>query len=154
MVVFCPKCGKNNKIETLFCRGCGYELPEFTKNLKKSEEVKSRIKNVNTTNSVITSTASLICTLIAVYYAFNNISDSKSFIFSLVIISLVFLVSTFLSLQSNYYLKKAKLTDEDYINFTQSKNTEFLKEADFTDFISTSVTENTTKKLKEKIINK
>lgn len=99
--------------------------------------------------------SSLLCSIFALYLMLGNVVNNKFIPIAFLALGISLIGSSLLSMQSNVHLKQIKATDKkekiDHNNIVSNTN-ELLPEADFSNNTPSSVVENTTKKLKEKVI--
>ena len=157
--MFCPKCGSENQKINSYCRNCGFYLPDFEKAVKKVISPEHHLK-INSTLTFLSGLLSLILAVL-LHILFTG-KDSTPIIIYLVI---GFLTANFFwqaqTFWRNILLKKHLQGQRNRAGNMQNKveslddniysTDKLLNEADFTDFISTSVVEETTEKLKYKI---
>lgn len=152
--MFCPNCGKENQNPNTYCRQCGAFLPDFDK-IKKKEISPETHLLANTVLNIMSGVVSI--TLAILLYAFYLGKRDTS---PIIYITVGFLTAMFFwqaqvfwrNLQLKKQFPKRKNVDEDSGNQIESAKTkELLNEADFLDAVPASVTEYTTKNLKEKV---
>ena len=154
--MFCPKCGKADQTENTFCRQCGNFLPDFDK-LKRREIPPEEHLKANSVLNIMTAIASL--TLAILLYVFFLGKENTPVI---IYITAGFLTAMF-AWQVQVFVRNLKLKKQiispkraedkespKEIDTFQTK--ELLNEADFKDIVPISITENTTRQLKEKTI--
>jgi hypothetical protein len=153
--MFCPKCGNDNPKKTIFCRNCGYELPELKETVENKDYL-NKIKKLLNTNFLIIAALSLFCSFFAIYLGnYEDFKNKYEFVrIILLIVSIILIGSTFLEVFSKFYLKKLTLENKpgEQKTLEATQNYESLPEADYSHRVPASVVENTTRKLKEKII--
>ena len=158
--MFCPSCGEADQKKETYCRKCGKYLAEFGI-VKKSERPIEENFNVNAFLTAMTGITSLVLAII-LYVMFLGRDDTPVIIYlvaGFLTAMFAWQVQTFLrTLQLKKQFKKARNTnneqdtDPDESSTLESKPTnELLPEADLKDLVPASVTENTTKNLKEKV---
>jgi hypothetical protein len=164
--MFCPNCGKAEQKENSYCRKCGEflsgsskkTLPAFGGNTPE-EQIRA-----NLFLNLLSAIVSLILA-VSLYWTFGWKNDDVQPIIYIVAAFLVAMCgwqfSTFiigLKLRKNFNRRKGEIEKDGFSETTKnlsSANTkELLNEADLTDVVPTSVTENTTKHLSEKINRK
>jgi hypothetical protein len=158
--MYCPRCGKADQKENTYCRQCGNFLPDFEKIKKREISPEDHIK-ANTVLTLLTGVVSL--TLAIILYAMFLGKENTPVIIYVVagFLTAMFAwqVQTFWrTLLLKKHLKKSKNFENnedknDSANpILESKPTnELLPEPSFEDVVPISVTENTTKYLKEKV---
>ena len=150
--MFCPNCGKPDQIEETYCRSCGKFLPDFDK-LKKRETTPEQHLKINSVLSIMTAVVSL--TLAILLYV-NYLGEKNTPV--LIYITAGFLTAMF-AWQVQVFIRSLKLKKQIVSpNFNNPGKTdlhraeqELLKKADFSDIVPPSVSEFTTKNLKEKV---
>jgi hypothetical protein len=159
--MFCPNCGKADQTENTYCRSCGEFLPDLSKKSKiafggntPEEQI-----NANLFLNLLSAIVSLILG-IALYWTIWDKGDASPIIYIVAAFLLAmsgWQFSTFavgLKLKKTFRKRKSNTEKEESSNektFAAAKTKELLNEADFSDVVSVSVTENTTKHLAEKI---
>ncbi|MDQ3088293.1 MAG: hypothetical protein M3Q78_06800 [Acidobacteriota bacterium] len=159
--MFCSNCGKADQEKNTYCRSCGEFLTDLSKKNKfvfggntPEEQI-----NANLFLNFLSGMVSLILATL-LYATFGLRSETSPIIyivaafllamcgwqFSTFVVGLK-LKKTFRKRKSN--AEQAELSDEK--TFAAANTKELLNEADFSDVVPTSVTENTTKHLAEKI---
>lgn len=153
--MFCPNCGKADQSVNSYCRQCGKFLPDFD-NLKKRETSPEEHFKVNTVLNIMSGFVSL--TLAILLYAFFL---GKQDVPPVIYITAGFLTAMF-AWQVQIFVRNLKLKkqllnknktiveagEEKVLNNAETKK--LLNEPDFDDYVPASVTEYTTKNLKEK----
>lgn len=156
--MFCPNCGNADQQTNNYCRNCGTFLPDFDK-IKRQNTPETHLL-ANTVLNVMTAVGSLALaiTLFAMFLG----KDGTPFI---IYLTAGFLTAVFfwqaqmfirLQLLKKQLPKRISGTKEETGKTPQIesvKTTELLGEADFDDYISSSVIEHTTKNL-GKTLNK
>ncbi len=154
--MFCPNCGKSDQQENTFCRQCGNYLPDFDK-LKKREISPETHFKANTVLNIMSGVVSITLAIL-LYGFFLGKSDTPVIIY----ITAGFLTAMFFwqvqVFWRNLLLKKQfpkrrefSVEPENKELSNNAKTKELLNEADFSDVVPATVTENTTKNLKVKI---
>lgn len=158
--MFCPKCGKaDQKIDT-YCRQCGTFLPDFDKIQQKESPPELHLK-ANTILSFMTGIVSLTLAII-LYSIFWGREDTPVIIYvvaGFLIAMFAWQVQTFWrNLLLKKHFDKRKTLDVETEEMENNSPTlqsmptnELLSEADFSNVIPTSITEDETKDLKEKV---
>lgn len=162
--MFCPNCGKADQTENSYCRSCGEFLPNLTKSKLPSFGGDTPEEQIRT-NLFLNLLSAFVSLALAVslYVSFLG-KDAPP---------LIYLTSAFLlamsgwqfstciinlKLRKNFKRRREIETPENesvrQTQFESAKTQELLNEADFTDVIPATVTENTTKHLHEKINRK
>jgi uncharacterized integral membrane protein len=152
--MFCPNCGKSDqKIET-YCRNCGMFLPDFSKVKPREISPETHLK-ANLVLNVMTAVASLTLAIL-LYSFFLGKADTPVIIY----ITAGFLTAMF-AWQAQVFVRNLKLrkhfknrkgtaskseTEAPELNAQPTRD--FLPEADFENYVPTSVVEKTTTKLK------
>lgn len=157
--MFCPKCGKAEQKAETFCRQCGEFLPNFDRKAKKKVTPEEHLK-VNAVLSFMTGIVSLALA-ISLYVVFLGKENTHPIIY----ITAGFLTAIFAwqvqtfwrSLLLKKHFKRRELSERTNIateadpteQFEAAKTRELLNEADFSNAVPATVTENTTRQLHE-----
>ena len=163
--MYCPNCGKADQEENTYCRQCGEFLPVFAKKKKSLSfggDTPEEQINANLFLNFLSGMVSLILAILL--YATFGVKGGTSPIIYIVAAFLLAMCgwqfSTFrvgLKLKKTFSKRKTGADTEEYSaekSFNSSNNKELLKEADFSDIVPVSVTENTTRHLTENVKNK
>ncbi len=152
--MFCPNCGKSDQEINTYCRQCGKFLPDFDK-LKKRETSPEEHLKVNTVLNVMSAVVSI--TLAILLYSFFLGQENTP---PVIYITAGFLTAMFfwqaqifwrnILLKRQIPKRNINSASENEKLSEKSKTENLLSEADLSDFIPASVTEYTTKNLKEK----
>jgi hypothetical protein len=154
--MFCPKCGKSDQSPETYCRQCGNYLNDFDKPAKKTTTPEQHL-TANTVLSLMTAITSLTLA-IALYSIFLGKPDTPMIIYItagfLTAMTAWQIQTVWRSILLRKHFKKQK---PDTINqLSGSNETQYvppmptnvlLNEADLTNIVPNSVTENTTKNL-------
>jgi len=155
--MFCPKCGNSDQQPETYCRQCGNYLYDYDKNANRKHTPEEHLK-VNATLNFLTALTSL--TLAILLYSFYLGKDDTPFIIYLTagFLTCIFAwqVQTFWrSLLLRKHFKKQKrpteFSEENKAapqNFESKPTNQLLSEADYDNFVPTSVVEKTTRKLR------
>ncbi len=148
--MFCPNCGKSDQIEDTYCRGCGEYLSDLNKNaLMRFGGITPR-ENAKVI-SFMSFFAAIISLLGGLWMYFTDFSVPIILYLgaALLICNAVWHISNFYAISklSKRINPVEKESSEQLKNKTDSSNQ--LPEADFSNNIPVSVTEHTTKNLKE-----
>ncbi|MEO6589476.1 MAG: hypothetical protein ABIP06_09245 [Pyrinomonadaceae bacterium] len=153
--MFCPNCGKSDQETNSYCRQCGKFLPDFDK-LKKREISPEEHLKVNTVLNVMSAVVSITLAIL-LYYFFLGKHDTPPIIY----ITAGFLTAMFFwqaqIFWRNILLKRQipkrndNTENENTLLVEKTKTKDLLNEADLSDVVPASVTEYTTKNLKEKV---
>ena len=158
--MFCPKCGESDQKEQTYCRRCGSFLAEFGK-IKRSERPVDENFNATIVLSILTGVSSLVLAII-LYATFLGGEKTPTIIY----IVAGFLTAMFAwqvqsllrTLQLKKQYKRQSRTNGQEADTSsnapvlESKPTnELLPEADHDDVVPASVTENTTRSLREEV---
>lgn len=156
--MYCPNCGKADQQENTYCRQCG----EFLSNKNngfggKSPEDMIRTNLVLNLLSAIVSLS--LALLLYLSFAFRPETEPLIYIVAAFLLAMcAWQFSTFivgLKLRGTFKKRRRELEEEkEQIQFKEAKTQEFLPEADFENIVPSSVTENTTKHLGEKVKRK
>jgi len=153
--MFCPNCGKADQTVNSYCRQCGNFLPDFD-NLKKRETSPEEHFKVNLVLNIMSGVVSITLAIL-LYSFFLGKQNAPPIIY----ITAGFLTAMF-AWQVQIFIRNLKLKDqllkknksvvetseEKILNGAETKR--LLNEPDYNDYIPASVTEYTTKNLKEK----
>lgn len=158
--MFCPKCGEADQKEETYCRKCGSYLAEFGR-IKKSERPVHENFSSNLVLSFLTGITSIVLAII-LYAMYLGKEDTPVMIYIVAgFLTAIFAwqVQTFLrTLQLKKQFKRQSEANTNRAeNLTEPRQVEskptneLLPEADSSNFVPASVTENTTKNLKVKV---
>ncbi len=154
--MFCPKCGKSEQTPETYCRQCGIYLTDYTKPFKKKIQPEEHLQ-VNTVLSLMSAVVSLTLAILLHIYFWGK-GDTPIIIY----ITAGFMMAMFFwqaqtfwrTLLLKKHFKKRNINEK---SSTEEKNeprvfvakptNELLNEADLSNIVPTSVTENTTKSL-------
>jgi hypothetical protein len=162
--MFCPNCGTADQIKNSYCRSCGEFLPDLNKSKMVSfggetpeEQIRTNL-NLNLLSALVS-----LALAISLYASFYG-KDAPSLIYLVVGFLLAMSCWQFstcfisLKLRKNFSKRREASIAENqtgrHTQFESAKTKELLNEADFTDIVPATVTENTTKHLSEKINRK
>lgn len=160
--MFCPNCGKSDQQENTYCRQCGVFLPDFTKQGKRRVSPEEHIKS-NIILDSMTIFASLTLSILLLIHFLGKDNTSP-----LIYITVGFLVTISawqsqtlwrsFQLKKHFRERRPETNDEQKPHsqnaFHPAPSKQSLNEANFADVVSPSITENTTKKLKENVVRK
>jgi hypothetical protein len=154
--MFCPKCGKSDQSPETYCRQCGNYLHDYDKPAKKTTTPEQHL-TANTVLSLMTAITSLTLAIL-LYSIFLGKPDTPIIIYitaGFLTAMTAWQIQTFWrSLLLRKHFKKQKpesanqlsgSNESQYIPAMPTK--ELLNEADLTNIVPSSVTENTTKNL-------
>lgn len=158
--MFCPKCGKADQEENTYCRQCGTFLPDFD-DVKKNEITPEVHLKANTYISLMTGIVSLSFSIV-LFSMFLGREETPKIIY--VVAGFLFAMFAWqaqifwrtwelkkeFNKRKGYQNESSPNKDKSVFNKTNETN-ELLPEADLSNIVPASVTENTTTKLKEKI---
>ena len=164
--MYCPNCGTGEQKENSYCRSCGEFLPDISKRSKLAfggNTPEEQIKT-NLFLNLLSAIVSLVLSIL-LYWTIWQRGDTLpiNFIVAAFLLAMsVWQFSTFivgLKLKKNFDKRKAssedkERTEEKVKAFETAQTKELLNEANFDNAVPTSVTENTTKHLSEKINRK
>lgn len=156
--MYCPNCGKADQTENTYCRQCGEFLPDFSKKNKSPFGGNTPEEQINTNLSLnfLSGMVSLIlATLLYANFAFRSGTSPIIYIVGAFLLAMCgWQFSTFaigLKLKKNFSKrrldKEMKIQERTQTQFESAKPKELLNEADFSDVVPISVTENTTRQL-------
>ena len=153
--MFCPNCGKADQNVNSYCRQCGKFLPDF-ENPKKRETSPEEHFKVNFVLNIMSGVVSI--TLAILLYSFFLGRENTP---PVIYITAGFLTAMF-AWQVQIFIRNLKLKKhipkqnknvaeiDDQKTFERAKTKELLNEPDFDNYVPASVSEYTTKNLKEK----
>jgi uncharacterized membrane protein YvbJ len=143
--MFCPNCGKADQEENSFCRQCGTFLPDFDKVKKRKISPETHFK-ANIVLNIMSGVVSLtLAILLYIFFLGREATHPIIYITGGFLIAMFFWqVQVF---WRNMQLKKQFPKRAQEIEKTK----ELLNEADLEDVVPASVTEFTTKNLKENV---
>jgi hypothetical protein len=154
--MYCPNCGKSDQKENTYCRQCGEFLPDFEAKQKLPKTPAEQFQ-LSLVFNCLSALAAFSMAIVLYIFHFGN-PDTHFTIYMAASLFTVIgawqTVSFFNNLKlKRRFVRKEKETGEDLfeekiIKYTETK--ELLPEADFENIIPTSVTESTTRKLKNK----
>lgn len=154
MNMYCPNCGNADQQVNTYCRKCGNYLPDFDK-IKQRETPPEVHLKANSILNIMTAVASI--TLAILLYVFFLGEENTPVI---IYITAGFLTAIFawqvqvfwrsLILKKQIILPKRAEDEENAKELESVPTKELLNEADFSDVIPATVTEYTTKNIKEK----
>ncbi len=164
--MFCPNCGKSEQVLNTYCRQCGAFLPDYgdkKRNFTFGGDTPEEQIRVNLILNFLSGTVSLVLAIL-LYVTFWGKPETSQVIYLVAAFLLAMCgwqFSTFrvgLKLRKTFERRKTgeieNAAQVDKNVFQPAKTQEFLHEADFSNTVPTSVTENTTKTLPEKIKNR
>ena len=158
--MFCPKCGTAEQLENTYCRQCGNFLPDFDKLKKRESSAEDHLK-ANSFLSLLTAVVSLSLS-VTLYVMFFNRNDTP-FVIYLVAGFLTAIcawqVQTFwrtLLLKKHFRKQKYEADHRaepiHHVPVIEGKTTrELLNEADHSQTVPASVTDETTRRLRQKV---
>lgn len=153
--MFCPNCGKADQNVNSYCRQCGKFLPDFD-NLKKLETTPEEHFKVNFVLNIMSGVVSITLAIL-LYSFFLGKQDTPPIIY----ITAGFLTAMF-AWQVQIFIRNLKLKKHipkqnknvvevgNQKTFDSAQTRELLNEPDFDNYVPASVSEYTTKNLKEK----
>lgn len=155
--MFCPNCGKQNQTPNTYCRQCGIFLPDFDKIKKREISPETHIQ----ANTVLNVMSGIVSILLAFWLYVFILGDKNPPPF-VIYITAGFLTAVFfwqaqvfwrnLQLKKQFpKLQKIEENSEKQDLIEPAKTKRFLDEADISAAFPASVTEYSTKNLKEKV---
>jgi hypothetical protein len=162
--MFCPNCGKAEQTLNTYCRQCGEFLPDYKdkkRNFTMGGNTPEEQIRVNLFLNFLSGTVSLILAIL-LYATFWGKPETSPIIYIVAAFLLAMCgwqFSTFrvgLKLKKTFERRKSDGETEqsaqgDKTVFQSAKTKDLLTEADFSNVITPTITENTTKTLSEKI---
>lgn len=154
--MFCPKCGKTDQSPETYCRQCGVFLPDFDQPTKKVISPEEHLK-ANTFLNILTGITSLTLAIL-LYSFFLGEKDTPVIIYVtagfLIAITGWQIQTVWRSILLKKHFAKNKTVnnlknevDVLPINIKSVPTGKLLNQADFSDIVPISVTEDTTKNL-------
>ena len=151
--MYCPRCGKADQTPETYCRQCGLDLPDLSKPLKRKTPPEEHLK-ANTVLSVMTIVASFTLSFL-LFFVLGFRSFTHPLIYATAGILLAiggWHIQTLIRTQmlKNQWKRRAPLNGVQATPAIASAPTaKLLDQADFTDAVPASVTEQTTRHLAE-----
>ncbi len=161
--MFCPKCGKSDQSPETYCRQCGNYLHDYDKPVKKKVQPEEHLK-ANLFLNLLTAITSLTLAIL-LYSIFLGKQDTPVIIY----VTAGFLTAmTAWQVQTiwrtillrKHFNKRKDVAENQTIHETEPQQFEtmptkqLLNEADLGNLVPSSITENTTKHLSEKVRRK
>ena len=162
--MFCPKCGTADQSANAYCRNCGEFLPDLSKKNNTAfggNTPEEQIRVTQTLNSL--SAIVSFAMAILLYWSHWGKPDVSSTVYMAAAFLLTigfWQISNFivgLKLKKHFNKRKEGIEIENKDaekRFQPAQTSELLPEADFSNVVSTSITDNTTRHLAEKINRK
>ncbi len=164
--MFCPNCGKGEQALNTYCRQGGEFLPDHSdkkRNFAMGGNTPEEQIRVNLILNFFSGMVSLILAIL-LYATFWNKPETSQIIYIVAAFLLAMCGWQFSTFRVGLKLKKTferrkkgdkieNATQVDKNVFQSAKTKDLLPEADFSNPVPTSITENTTKTLSEKIKN-
>ena len=165
--MFCPNCGKADQVLNTYCRQCGEFLPDYAdkkRNFAMGGNTPEEQIRVNLILNFLSGTVSFILAIL-LYATFWNKPETSPVIYIVGAFLLAMCGWQFSTFRVGLKLKKTfdrRKSGDKTENTTQTEKSVFqsaqtkdlLPEANFTDIVPITVTENTTKHLPEKVSKK
>jgi flagellar basal body-associated protein FliL len=155
--MFCPKCGSADQQENAYCRNCGMFLPDFDKAKNQQTTPEQHLK-ANLVLNFMTAIASLALAIMLYVFVVGKGDTSPLIYLTAGFLTAMFAWQVQIIIRT-FMLKKHfrtnRPTDQSQKAtpvFENLKTRELLNDADFSNHVAASVTENTTNKLKEKVV--
>jgi len=151
--MFCPSCGKSDQIAESYCRQCGSFLPDLTKPVKQPIPPEQHVL----ANIILSSMTIVACFTLAIllYTILAFKPDTHPLIYATAAVLMAMgawhIQTLWRALLLRKHFKKIKppLTVDATSRLMDVNTDKLLDTPDLTDFIHTSVTENTTRHLDE-----
>lgn len=153
--MFCPSCGAADQTAEIFCRQCGKYLPNLDKPAKRRHTPEERLK-ANSILNLLSAVVS-ITLAIALYSVFLGKEGTPLIIY----ITAGFLGAIFgwqvvifwqTMLLKRHFRKNNPQSENASVAVISASTAKLLDEADLKDAIPRSITENTTRQLREKVL--
>ncbi len=162
--MFCPDCGTSEQQENSYCRNCGEFLPDLSRKNKLAfgGSIPEEQIRTNLFLNLLSAIVSLVLAFV-IYATFWNDALPIIYIVAAFLLAMSgWQISTFivgLKIKKNFDKRKTSLEkdekkQENTKAFESAKTRELLNEPAFDNAVPTSVVENTTKHLSEKINRK
>ena len=165
--MFCPNCGKADQALNTYCRQCGEFLPDHTdkkRNFAMGGNTPEEQIRANLILNFLSGTVSLILAIL-LYAAFWNKPETSAIIYMVAAFLLAMCGWQFSTFRVGLKLKKTfdrrksgseieNATQVDKSVFQSAQTKDLLPEANFTNIVPATVTENTTKHLSEIVSKK
>lgn len=153
--MFCPKCGNENQQVNSYCRNCGIYLPDFEQ-LAKRETTPEQQITISSTFNFLSGLISLILTILL-----HILYTGKEGTSVIIYVVIGFLTANFFwQVQAFWRVRQLKKQFPKRRNDAEIQENKLessfstdklLPESDLSDVVPASITENTTKHLKQKI---
>jgi len=150
--MFCPNCGNADQLPETFCRQCGTFLPDFDNPKHRKTTPEEHLK-VNTVLNFMTAIACMTLAIVLYAYFLGKaetpviIYITAGFLTAMFAWQVQIIIRTY-KLKSHLKNRRVIENKKENVNSIENKETaKLLNEADFTDLITPSVTEHTTKNL-------
>lgn len=157
--MFCPRCGKAEQRPETYCRQCGIFLPDLSKPVKRERPPEEHL-TANTVLNLMTIIVSFtLSILLYAFLAFRSSTHPLIYVTAGLLIAIgCWHIQTFIRTRQlkKQWKRRFPLTEtQAALNKTQpaiesASTSKLLDQADFTDTIPASVTENTTRHLAER----
>lgn len=161
--MFCPNCGKTEQKENSYCRSCGEFLPDLSKKNKIASfggDTPEEQIRTNLFLNLLSAVVSLSLAIALYVYFYGRDTPQLIYLTAAFLLAMSFwqFSTCFIGLKLRKNFNKrndsAAGQTEEQIHFEPAKTKELLNEADVSDIVPVSVTENTTRHLSEKIKRK
>lgn len=153
--MFCPNCGKGDQEANAFCRQCGELLPDLDSGSgKKPVSLTQRFEMLNVHFGISTVVAfGFGAFLIYLFFTgkTNEIAIASAIVFFIIGLWQIIGMINARQLKKRFERDKEDETDSAKKSLKPKDTAELLPEADFENIVPKSVTEHTTKRLKEKV---
>lgn len=162
--MFCPNCGKGEQTPNQYCRNCGEFMPDLSGRTKRADMPDEQIK-ANLVLNLLGGIVSLVLAIL-LYARYLGKADATELIYFVAAFLLAMCgwqLTTFrinLKLKKHFDKRKKETTPDEppepaaAYRMSAAKTKDLLPEADFSAVVPASVTENTTKILREPIKNR
>lgn len=156
--MFCQNCGKGDQQENTFCRQCGEYLLDLKNVRKRGFSGKTPDENIRT-SLFLNLLSSIVSFLMAILLFATHLGrpDTPPVVFLaaalFIVIGIWQMINLVVGLRLKKHFDKRKENPDvaEDVAAPPEKTRELLDQADLTDFVPASVTEQTTKNLTEKV---
>lgn len=153
--MFCPNCGKAEQAEKTFCRQCGKFLPDLSKAKKENPQTPADQFRLSLVFNLLSAFAGIFMALALLIVHWGKPGTHPVIYAAISLLTVIsgWQIASFFN-NLNLIKRFVRGTEENKETGMIAENeirAKSLPEADFTDTIPASVTERTTRNLKEKV---